>query len=60
MNWLYKTIDLYTNTLKAQFYGHGFSGQYCYDGTTVFSNSGNFNIEDTVWSKISSIFPFYP
>ena len=44
------------NTLKARVYGHGFSGkarcsgQICYDGTTVFSNSGNFNISDTLGS----------
>ena len=43
------------STLKARFYGHrfsgkaGFSGQYCYDGATVFSNNGNFNIADTFW-----------
>ena len=40
------------STLKAWFYGHRFSGkprfsgQYCYDGTTVFTNSGNFNIAE--------------
>ena len=39
-------------TLKAQFNGHRysrklqFSRQYCYNGTAVFSNSGNFNIAD--------------
>ena len=39
--------------LKSRFYGYRFSGkalfsgQNCYDGTTVFSNSGNFNIADT-------------
>ena len=41
-----------SSTLKARFYGHRFSGkarfsgQNCYDGTTVFSNSGNFNIAE--------------
>ena len=45
-------------TLKARFYGHRFSGklrisgQYSYDGTTVFSNSGNFNIADTFWAEM--------
>ena len=61
-----------SNTLKARFYGHRFSGkarfsgQNCYDGTTVFSNSGNFNIADTLGvifapkvSAISFLRPFY-
>ena len=41
---------LSNDTLKARFYGHRFSGKArysgknYYDGTSVFSNSGNFNI----------------
>ena len=47
----YVLLSIYT--LKARFYGHRFigkprfSGQNYYDGTLVFSNSGNFNIADT-------------
>ena len=46
-----------TSTLKARFYRRRFSGkarfsgQNYYDGTTVFSNSGNFNIGDTFGVK---------
>ena len=46
-------VRLLSSTPKARFYGHRFSGkarfsgQNCYDGTTVFSNSGNFNIADS-------------
>ena len=53
-------------TLNARFYGHSFSGkprfsgQYCYDGTTVFSNSGNFNIADTFGGNFCSIFLSIP
>ena len=42
------------DTPKARFYGHRFSGklqfsgQYCYDGRILFTNSGNFNITDTI------------
>ena len=35
------------NSLKARFNGLRFSGQSCYDGTTVLGNSGNFNIAET-------------
>ena len=35
------------NSLKARFNGLRSSGQSCYDGTTVLSNSGKFNIADT-------------
>ena len=59
---MYSSLDLFqektihykiTITLKARFYGPRFSGkarfsgQNCYDDTTVFSNSGNFNIANT-------------
>ena len=54
--WMYQRLSFCKplwNTLKARFYGNRFSwkprfsGQWCYDGTAVFSNSGNFNIMDT-------------
>ena len=57
---LYQRLKIHTtlSTLKAWFHGHRFSGkprcsgQNCYNGTTMFSKSGNFNIVG-IWGGIS-------
>ena len=58
-----RRIDMFFNTLlneneyvvhQKRFYGHRFSGklqfsgQYSYDGRILFTNSGNFNIADSL------------
>ena len=48
-------------TPKARFYRHRFSGklqfsgQYCYDGRILFTNSGNFNIKDPLGVNFEEI-----